>query len=358
MSLSTMAKQGLHEDLAGQLLAWYDAHARDLPWRAMAGLAPDPYHVWLSEIMLQQTTVQAVKAYFGKFLKLWPRVEDLASASLDDVLRAWAGLGYYARARNLHACARVVAGEFAGRLPETESALRALPGIGPYTAAAIAAIAFDRSCAAIDGNVERVISRFYTIKIPLPDSKPRIRELTQALVPQKRAGDFAQAMMDLGATLCTPRSPKCPICPWTEHCKGRRSGIAETLPRRRAKAAIPTRYGTAFWIEREDGAVLLRRRPEKGLLGGMMEVPSTEWSGSRPRKLDAEAPVEASWKKLKGKVEHTFTHFHLELSVVRATAIEDAEFRCGGDYRWVPRDELAGEALPALMRKVVALVMG
>jgi len=353
ISRSTMAKQGLHRDLAAELLDWYDLHARDLPWRAKPGHQADPYRVWLSEIMLQQTTVAAVKAYFAKFLNLWPTVHSLAAASLDDVLRAWAGLGYYARARNLHACAKLVARDLDGRFPETEEALRSLPGIGPYTAAAIAAIAFDRPYAAVDGNVERVISRLYAIETPLPDSKPLLRKHARALVPRKRAGDFAQAMMDLGATICTPKSPACLYCPWAEHCAGRLSGIAGTLPRRKAKTATPTRYGTAFWIERGDGAVLLRRRPDRGLLGGMMEVPSTDWTGSLPRNAQAKAPIRASWRKLSGKVEHTFTHFHLELSVLKAQSITAGDL-CQ-PYRWVPRDALAGEALPTVMRKVVAL---
>lgn len=351
-----MAKQGLHDDLAARLLSWYDIHARDLPWRAKPGRQADPYRVWLSEIMLQQTTVAAAKAYFEKFMEKWPAVHNLAAASLDDILRAWAGLGYYARARNLHACARVVAGNLGGCFPETEEALRALPGIGPYTAAAIAAIAFGRPHAAVDGNVERVISRLYAIETPLPGSKPQIHGHTQALVPKRRAGDFAQAMMDLGATICTPRSPDCGNCPWAEHCAARKTGAAGTLPRRKPRAAQPTRYGTAFWVERGDGAVLLRRRPEKGLLGGMMEVPSTGWTGSPPRNAKAAAPVRASWTKLNGKVEHTFTHFHLELSVLKAGPVAGGELCQTGGYRWVPRQGLPSEALPTVMRKVVALV--
>ena len=341
---------------SGQLLDWYDSHGRDLPWRVKGGKA-DPYRVWLSEIMLQQTTVAAVKAYFAKFLNLWPTIDSLAAAPLDDVLRAWAGLGYYARARNLHACARMVAGELAGRFPADVSELRKLPGVGPYTAGAIAAIAFDQPHAAVDGNVERVLSRFYAIEDPLPLSKPLIRDKAEALVPAQRAGDFAQALMDLGATLCTPKSPNCPICPWAEDCAGRKRGIAAGLPRKRPKAAIPTRKGVAFWIERQDGAVLLRRRPETGLLGGMMEVPSTEWRETRPRNPETQAPVAAHWRKLRGRVEHTFTHFHLKLDVLRATTLQNGELRDNGDYRWVATSELQSEALPTVMRKVVALVL-
>jgi A/G-specific adenine glycosylase len=350
---SSMARKGPGSSRPDQLLAWYDTHARVLPWRARPGETADPYRVWLSEIMLQQTTVQVVKAYFEKFVGLWPRVEALAAAPLDDVLKAWAGLGYYARARNLHACAKEVVARFGGRFPESEADLRTLPGIGPYTAGAIAAIAFGGRHAAVDGNVERVISRLYAIETPLPDSKPEIRERAQALVPEQRAGDFAQAMMDLGATICTPKSPNCLICPWAEECRGRISGLAPTLPRKRPKKPVPTRRGTAFWIERADGAVLLRRRPEKGLLGGMMEVPSTPW-GETP---EGEPPLRATWKALPGRVEHTFTHFHLELDIWRAVTIADGEMLEDGDYRWTPREDLPGEALPTVMRKVVAHVL-
>lgn len=353
---SSMARKGPESSRSSQLLAWYDANARVLPWRARGTAVADPYRVWLSEIMLQQTTVQAVKAYFEKFVALWPTVEALATAPLDDVLKAWAGLGYYARARNLHACAKDVVSRFGGRFPATEEALRSLPGIGPYTAGAIAAIAFGGRHAAVDGNVERVISRIYAIETPLPLSKPEIRAKAQALVPEQRAGDFAQAMMDLGATICTPRQPNCLICPWTEHCAGRISGLAPTLPRKAPKKAVPTRRGVAFWVAREDGAVLLRRRPEKGLLGGMMEVPSTQWS-AKVTDAEAQAPLAAAWRKLPGKVEHTFTHFQLELTVWLAENVIDGALRDDGDYRWTKRQDLAGEALPTVMRKVVSHVL-
>ena len=353
---SSMARKGPESSRSSQLLAWYDANARVLPWRARGTAVADPYRVWLSEIMLQQTTVQAVKAYFEKFVALWPTVEALATAPLDDVLKAWAGLGYYARARNLHACAKDVVSRFGGRFPATEETLRSLPGIGPYTAGAIAAIAFGGRHAAVDGNVERVISRIYAIETPLPLSKPEIRAKAQALVPEQRAGDFAQAMMDLGATICTPRQPNCLICPWTEHCAGRISGLAPTLPRKAPKKAVPTRRGVAFWVAREDGAVLLRRRPEKGLLGGMMEVPSTQWS-AKVTDAEAQAPLAAAWRKLPGKVEHTFTHFQLELIVWLAENVIDGALRDDGDYRWTKRQDLAGEALPTVMRKVVSHVL-
>ena len=350
-----MAEQGLHGDLSGKLLAWYDSHARDLPWRAKRHETPDPYRVWLSEIMLQQTTVAAVRNYYIKFLSLWPTVKDLAAASQEDVLRAWAGLGYYARARNLHACAIQIAGEWGGRFPDTVEALRTLPGIGPYTAAAIAAIAFDRPHAAVDGNVERVMARLYAIETPLPAAKPEIGAKAQALVPVKRAGDFAQALMDLGATICTPRTANCAICPWTDECLARQSGIAESLPRKLPKAKVPSRVGIAFWVEGDDGRILLRRRPQKGLLGGMVEVPSTPWAAKLPRKVTV--PLEAEWSRLKTPVEHTFTHFHLQLAVWKTKLTKIPILSGDGDYRWVHKDDLANEALPSLMRKVVALAL-
>ena len=344
-----MAEQGPHIRLQSQLLDWYDAHSRDLPWRRKGG-RQDAYKVWLSEIMLQQTTVGAVIAHYNKFISQWPTVERLAAADRDDIMRAWAGLGYYSRARNLHVCAGLVVGDHGGKFPETVDELIKLPGVGPYTAAAIAAIAFDVPAAAVDGNVDRVVSRLYAIEEPLPSSKPRIRELAQALVPQLRAGDFAQAMMDLGATICTPKSPACQNCPWTEHCTGRKQGIAAALPRKAAKKAIPTRKAYVYWLERDDGAVLLRKRPDKGLLGGMMEFPSSAWQAKLPKDFHAHAPVAADWKKQRGIVEHTFTHFHMELSVVCAAYSGGAV-----DGVWVPQCDLNSEALPTVMRKVVGV---
>ena len=355
-----MAEQGLSRSVenerAARLLAWYDRNARVLPWRLPAGNGrPDPYRVWLSEVMLQQTTVAAVKDYYLAFTARWPTVEALAAASLDDVLRMWAGLGYYARARNLHACARAVVARHGGVFPDTEEELRTLPGIGLYTAGAIAAIAFERRAVAVDGNVERVISRLFAVEVPLPESKQLLRAHAASLVPNRRAGDFAQALMDLGATICTPKRRNCLICPWTEECLGRRRGIADTLPRKKEKAARPVRRGVAFWIER-DGKVLLRRRPESGLLGGMMEIPSTAWMITRQRYSARLAPLAARWDKSTGHIAHTFTHFHLELDIWRATAISDGELRGDGDYRWVAAGDLAAEALPSVMRKIVAAV--
>src|SRR5689334_10080684 len=252
---------------ADALLAWYDRHRRVLPWRAAAGETADPYRVWLSEIMLQQTTVKAVAPYFLRFTARWPNVEALAAAPLDDVLKAWAGLGYYARARNLHVCAKAVSTECGGRFPDTEDGLRALPGIGVYTAAAIAAIAFGRRAVAIDGNIERVIARLYAIETELPAAKADIRARAEALVPQQRAGDFTQAMMDLGAAICTPKKPVCGICPWMEVCEARARGDAETFPRKPPKVEGKMRYGASFVVIRVDDQVLVRTRPTKGLLG-------------------------------------------------------------------------------------------
>ncbi len=352
-SPKTMAEARPPENLVTTLLHWYDENARDLPWRKK-GMLQDPYKVWLSEIMLQQTTVAAVKDYFLKFIALWPDVHALAAADREDVMRAWAGLGYYARARNLHACAKLVSSERGGMFPQTIAELQKLPGIGPYTAGAIAAIAFDVPAAAVDGNVERVVSRLHAIETPLPDSKPQIRFITQSLVPQLRAGDFAQALMDLGATICTPRSPNCRICPWTDDCAARQKGIAEILPRKAAKKIIPTRKGYVFWVE-HNGQVLLRQRPDNGLLGGMLEVPTTEWSSKLPQTY--EVPVNTSWKKLRGHIAHTFTHFHLELTVLKANAVPIRVNLEDSSYRWISLDDLSGEALPTVMRKVVAKVL-
>src|SRR6266851_229805 len=325
-----------------RLLEWYDRHRRTLPWRAPAGTTALPYIVWLSEIMLQQTTVATVGDYFHRFVKRWPTVEALAGAPIDEVLSAWAGLGYYARARNLHACARVVADQHAGRFPEDETALLALPGIGRYTAAAIRAIAFDQPASAVDGNVERVIARLFAIETPLPDAKTEIQARAAKLVPQSRAGDYAQAMMDLGATVCTPRNPRCVICPLMQGCRARKLGIAEELPRRAPKALKPTRRGLAFVLANRDGAILLRKRPAKGLLGGMDEVPSSPWREGKFTAADAltEAPVPARWQILDGLVRHTFTHFHLELTVARATAMTDRLSRLAPGTSWCTVDRM------------------
>jgi A/G-specific adenine glycosylase len=341
-------------DIAGDLLAWYDAARRDLPWRAPPGQRADPYHVWLSEMMLQQTTVKAVAPYYRAFLKRWPRIEDMARAPLEDVLAAWAGLGYYARARNMHKTARIVADELGGRFPRTAAELVKLPGIGPYTAAAIAAIAFDEPATVVDGNVERVVARLFAVREPLPGAKPKLRALAETLTPSQRPGDFAQAMMDLGATICAPRTPSCSRCPLRDDCRGHAKGIAATLPLRAPKAERPQRRGAAFVARRADGHVLLRRRPEKGLLGGMMEPPTTDWR-SETRSEDAllaEAPLAADWRRVLAPVTHTFTHFHLTLDVFTADLLAGTPAPNG--CRWVSADDLQGEALPSVMRKVFA----
>jgi A/G-specific adenine glycosylase len=328
------------------LLLWYDRHRRALPWRAPAGVRPDPYRVWLSEIMLQQTTVATVGPYFDRFVARWPDVAALAAASLDEVLQLWQGLGYYARARNLHACARAVVERHDGRFPDDPAVLRALPGIGSYSAAAIAAIAFDRRTAAIDGNVERVVARLYAVPEPLPGAKPRLRALAEELVPQQRAGDFAQALMDLGATICTPRRPRCVLCPWRACCAAAVAGLADAIPAQTEKPDRPSRYGVVFWLTRGDGAVLLRRRPENGLLGGMTEIPSTPWR-SEPWTLDQAieiAPAATDWAPLPGTVRHGFTHFRLELAIVAGNGEADG--------LWSQVDRLGEHALPTLMKKV------
>lgn len=335
---------------AARLLAWYDRHARKLPWRAPRGVRPDPYVVWLSEIMLQQTTVAAVGPYFRRFLELWPDVAALAAAQDEDVMREWAGLGYYSRARNLVACARQVAAE-GGAFPQVEDELRSLPGVGPYTAAAIAAIAFDLRAVVVDGNVERVVSRLFAVEAPLPAAKPEIRARADQLTPSKRPGDFAQAMMDLGATICTPKRPACALCPLNADCAAFRSGLQESYPRRAPRAERPQRRGAAFVAIRADGAVLVRTRPPKGLLGGMAEFPGGPWSVDfDPGSAAVCAPLPLRWRKKAGEVEHVFTHFSLRLTVFVADAPED----CGApaNCRWVAAEALHREALPSVMRKV------
>jgi A/G-specific adenine glycosylase len=346
---------------ARDLLDWYDRHARVLPWRAAAGARVDPYRVWLSEIMLQQTTVTTVAPYFARFLARWPNVQALAAAPLQEVLKSWAGLGYYARARNLHACARAVVDQHGGSFPSSEAGLVELPGIGPYTAAAIAAIAFGARAAAVDGNVERVVTRLFAIEQALPAAKSQIRKLAAGLVPETRSGDFAQAMMDLGATICTPTRPACAICPWMKACEACRRGDPATFPRRAPKPMRRLRRGAAFVALRADGCVLMRARPPKGLLGGMTEVPSTEWLHDFDvAEALHHAPLlgrtRPKWRRLRGEVRHVFTHFPLELVVYRAEFPIRTDAPAGA--RWIPLADLAGEALPSLMRKVMAHALG
>ena len=344
---------------APALLDWYDRERRDLPWRVAPGRAADPYRVWLSEIMLQQTTVKAVIPFYERFLARWPTVRDLAAADEEDVLRLWAGLGYYARARNLHRCAKAIAELHGGVFPPTEAGLRTLPGIGPYTAAAVAAIAFGEKATPVDGNIERVVARLFALKTPLPGAKPELRRLAATLTPDRRAGDFAQAMMDLGATVCTPKRPSCLVCPLQVVCRAREEGVEALLPAREDRAERPLRLGIAFVVVREDGRILLRQRPDEGLLARMLEVPSTKWEEDLPPVSEAlrTAPVRADWWAAPGTVVHTFTHFRLELLVYRAVVPADATLTFWAEpnrCRWVPRRDLANEALPSVMRKVIA----
>ncbi len=342
--------------IAERLLAWYDRHHRELPWRvtpaaAGAGARPDPYAVWLSEVMLQQTTVEAVKRYFLSFLARWPDVVSLARAPTDDVMKAWAGLGYYSRARNLKRCAEHVAGALGGRFPEHEAGLRALPGVGAYTAAAIAAIAFDRPAAVVDGNVERVVARLHAIATPLPAAKTAIRQAVEAMVPADRPGDFAQAMMDLGATLCTPRRPACLACPVNLDCQALAAGDPEPFPVKAPRRERPLRRGAAFVAVRADGAVLLRKRAANGLLGGMAEVPTSGWTARQDGAAGLEAaPFPAAWRRA-GSVAHVFTHFSLDLSVFRADL--DQKTAAPDGHWWADGETLGGEALPTVMKKAI-----
>jgi A/G-specific adenine glycosylase len=337
--------------LSHQLLDWYDRHARVMPWRVppadrAAGIRPDPYRVWLSEVMLQQTTVAAVKDYFHRFTTRWPTVAALAAAEDAAVMGEWAGLGYYARARNLLKCARAVVAEHGGRFPETREALLTLPGIGPYTASAIAAIAFDEPATVVDGNVERVMSRLFHVETPLPAAKAELTALAERLTPAERAGDYAQAVMDLGATICTPRSPACGICPWVHACAARGAGVQAGLPRKSPKADTPLRRGTV-WLGHRDGAILLERRPERGLLGGMLGLPGDGWDGA-----GGPAPAEAEWQEV-GEVRHTFTHFHLILRVMVAEVSGPAT-----RGEWLARAAFRPADLPTVMRKAWDLARG
>ncbi|MCJ9429405.1 A/G-specific adenine glycosylase [Kordiimonas marina] len=342
-------------DRATELLDWYDSNRRRLPWRAEPGRASDPYAVWLSEVMLQQTTVATVKDYFARFMALWPTVDALAAAPLDDVLKEWAGLGYYARARNLHKCANAVVTDHGGRFPDNEAGLRALPGVGDYTAAAIAAIAFGEAAAVVDGNVERVISRLNRLEEELPGAKKSIKALTAAITPTKRPGDFAQAMMDLGATVCTPKKPKCLLCPWVKACAARAAGDAERFPMKAPKKEKPTRRTVAFWLI-HDGHVLLERRAPKGLLGGMPGLFSTPWTEradfpAKPEWLDHK-PSDDYWKPVDGTAKHTFTHFHLETRLVAAKASQRYNIENGF---WHPLEALQDVGLPTVFKKMASL---
>ncbi len=334
-------------DIALALLAHYDRHARVLPWRAMPGAAPpDPYRVWLSEIMLQQTTVAAVAPYFERFTARWPNVAALAAADDAELMAAWAGLGYYARARNLLACARKVLADYDGRFPADEPRLRTLPGIGAYTAAAIAAIAFGQRAVVVDANVERVVARLFAIKTPLPAARPAIRHACDQITPATRSGDFAQAMMDLGATICTPRTPACSACPLTSYCQGYQIGIAERLPVKPAKTIKPARIGTTYWIE-NDNKVWLIKRPGKGMLGGMRALPDDSWAARKDG--DSVPPVDADWRTLNESVNHVFTHFTLTLKIALTSSPVQPELLGAGE--WWPVKSLDSAGLPTLFSK-------
>lgn len=343
-----MRVEGRETKIAGDLLAHYDVHARKLPWRSPPGSnAANPYHVWLSEVMLQQTTVAAVGPYYAKFTERWPTVESLAAAQDSDLMAAWAGLGYYARARNLLACARAVARDHGGRFPATEEGLRALPGVGAYTAAAVAAIAFGRRAVVVDANVERVVARLFAIGTPLPAARPAIRAAADRITPDARAGDFAQAMMDLGATICTPRNPACGLCPLREDCAAFATADPAAFPVKPAKKPKPHRTGHGWWMER-DGHVWLVRRPERGLLGGMRALPSGTW-GDAP---DPTPPVDAEWRTLAEPIGHVFTHFSLALRVHHA----HVDAQPDGEGEWWPISGLDEAGLPTLFARAAAAV--
>ena len=339
--------KGNNKKLTGRLLDWFDREGRSLPWRTKA--RRDPYKVWLAEIMLQQTTVAAVIPYFEKFLELYPDVKTLARASLEEILKNWAGLGYYARGRNLHKCANIVANDLNGRFPEAEKQLLALPGIGPYTAAAIAALAFGQPATVVDGNVERVMARLFAVPVPLPGAKSRLHDLAASLTPDDRPGDYAEALMDLGAAVCTPNAPDCPHCPLSGFCQAFKQGLQDTLPRRDKRKARPTRHGVVFWLE-DQGRVLLRRRPEKGLLGGMLELPSTPWREGQKQSFHSHAPLDIQWTPVSGEVRHTFTHFHLRLTILKGHGHVK-----GGS--WLKKDQLLAAGFPTVMNKVIARVL-
>ena len=344
---------------ASRLLAWYDEHGRSLPWRGVTGREAD-YKVWLSEIMLQQTTIATVTPYYDAFIARWPRLKDLAASSLDDVLKSWAGLGYYARARNLHKCARTVMADHNGRFPLDEATLLKLPGIGPYTAAAMAAILADAPCVVVDGNVERVISRLYALDTPLPKAKPEIRRLASLLTPQIRSGDYAQAIMDLGATICTPRSPKCRLCPWQAHCAAQKAGTAQDYPKKERKAEKPQRFGTVFWVEDDAGSILLEKRPEKGLFGGMWAFPGTRWDERHATCQPTEEEIASAnpgnrvYKATGLHIRHVFTHFDLKLDIATSKAEGSA---IKGNAAWVEKSALLDMGLPTAMKKVATLML-
>jgi A/G-specific adenine glycosylase len=334
-----------------RVLKWWDAHRRELPWRAARGKTSTPYVVWLSEVLLQQTTVQAATPYFERFVRTWPRVEDLAAATLEDVMRAFSGLGYYSRARNLHACARAVAAN-GGRFPESEAELRALPGVGAYTAAAVAAIAFGQSTTPVDGNISRIVGRLFAIEEPFAMARSRIVKAATSLTPRDRPGDYAQALMDLGSMICTPRNPSCSSCPLREDCMAQRSGDPAAFPRRVKRKVRPVRQGAVFFAQRADGAILVRTRPPTGLLGSTVELPGTEWSVDFDiGQAGKSAPICADWRLLMGSVKQAFTHFQLRIHVFYAPVA--GAVRIDADCVWLQRDRIHDAGFSSVMRKVV-----
>lgn len=342
------------EEFRGKMLAWYDRHARIIPWRAQKGQKPDPYAVWLSEIMCQQTTVQAVVPYFLKFLEKWPRVEDLAAADREEIMRAWAGLGYYARARNLHQCAIVIANDYEGVFPDTKEGLGQLPGIGDYTSSAIAAIAFDRSETVVDGNVERIMARIFDVEAPVPRAKKDLKAAAFLFFKKaQRPGDFAQSLMDLGATICTPKSPKCMICPVVDFCAAKVAGTQESRPAREAKKPKPQRAGNVYWVENKAGDILLHRRPDKALLGGMLGLPTDDWreeGAAIPLSLVEKQDLQATG----AHIRHVFTHFDLRLDLVK---LEDARIEAPDGYFWQPRSLINPDDFPTVFKKAVLLCL-
>jgi A/G-specific adenine glycosylase len=351
VSLSPPRAPAKPDEAPRRVLAWWDRHRRSFPWRAAPGEAADPYRVWLSEILLQQTVAQTAIAYFERFTRLWPRVEDLAAAPLEEAMRAFAGLGYYSRARNMHACARLIAAA-GGDFPQDEAGLRALPGIGPYTAAAIAAIAFNRPAAPVDGNIARVMARLHAIDAPPGKARRAIAAAAATLTPADRPGDFAQALMDIGATICAPRRPICPACPLQADCAAAATGAPQEFPRKAARKPRPERRGAAFFAEAPDGAVLLRARPPSGLLGGTLELPGPPWASDFAAEETAGAPLAAAWRRAPGEVAQLFTHFSLRL-VVHAAQLDDKPPAPAGCF-WLARAEIGGAALSSVMRKAIA----
>ena len=349
VNVGALGLEEKRDAIVARTLRWWDRARRSLAWRAEPGETPDPYRVWLSEVLLQQTTAQAVTPYFRTFVEKWPTVETLAAAPIEAVISAFAGLGYYSRARNLHACAKAIAGA-GGRFPSDEAALRALPGVGAYTAAAIAAIAFDAQAAPVDGNIARILARLTALEAPIAESRQALAATARLLAPPRRAGDFAQALMDIGATICRPRSPDCAACPLKVDCAAFRSGAPETFPRKVKAKLKPHRAGAVFFAHRSDGAFLARRRPPKGLLASTVELPGTPWTGEGPGGSLADgAPVAAHWRRLPGEVEQVFTHFALSLVVYTATY----EGGAPDSHFWVRRDAIGEAGFSNVMRKAI-----